>query len=93
MSVRAGALALTQIELKYEGGPVHSARRAVVFRQNTPPRLIDTRSDDRFLDSLVLVFSAVPGEPDRAILVIEGLQTPSGAGAVRGQPAPPPVHV
>ncbi len=91
VSVRAGALALTQIELKYEGAPVHSARRAVVLRQNTPPRLIDTRSDDRFLDSLVLAFGAVPGEPDRAILVIEGLQTPSGAGAVRGRPAPPPV--
>ena len=56
----------------------------MVLRQNAAPRLIDTRSDDRFLDSLVLAFRAVPGEPDRAILVIEGLQTPSGAGAVRG---------
>ena len=55
------------------------------------PQLIDTRSEDRFLDSLVLAFRAVPGEPDRATLVVEGLQTPSGAAAVRGRPARPPV--
>ena len=90
VSVRAGALALTQIELRYEGGPAHSARRAMILRHNERPRLIDTRSDDRFLDSLALVFRAVPGEPDRAILVIEALQTASGAAAVRGRPVGPP---
>ena len=91
VSLRAGALALTQVELRYDGAPVHTARRAVVLRQSARPQLIDTRSEDRFLDSLVLAFRAVPGEPDRATLVVEGLQTPSGAAAVRGRPARPPV--
>ena len=90
VSLRTGALALTQIELKYDGGRAHTARRAVVLRQNDPPRLIDGRSEDRFLDSLVLAFRPVAGEPDRAILVIEGLQSPGGAAAVRGRPASPP---
>ena len=90
VSLRAGALALTQVELRYDGAPVHTARRAVVLRQNDRPQLIDTRSDDRFLDNLVLAFRAVPSEPDRATLVVEGLQTPSGAAAVRGRPTPPP---
>ena len=91
VSLRAGALALTQVELRYDGAPIHTARRAVVLRQSARPQLIDTRSEDRFLDSLVLAFRAVPGEPDRATLVVEGLQTPSGAAAVRGRPARPPV--
>src|SRR6185436_11084058 len=90
VSLRTGALALTQIDLKYEGGVSHTARRALVLRHNQPPRVIDTHSDDRFLDSLVLAFRNVAGEPDRAILVIEGLQTPSGAAAVRGRPGSPP---
>jgi esterase/lipase superfamily enzyme len=90
VSLRTGALALTQIDLKYDGGTVHTARRALVLRHNERPRLIDTSSHDRFLDSLVLAFRAVAGEPDRAILVIEGLQSPGGAVAVRGRPAPPP---
>jgi esterase/lipase superfamily enzyme len=90
VSVRTGALALTQVELRYDGGTVHKARRALVLRQNQPPRLIDNRSEDHFLDGLVLAFRNVAGEPDRAFLVIEGLQSPSGAVAVRGQPASPP---
>ena len=90
VSLRAGALALTEVELRYDGAPVHTARRAVVLRQRDRPQLIDTHSDDRFLDSLVLAFRAVPGEPDKAMLVVEGLQTPSGAAVVRGRPAPPP---
>ena len=90
VSLRSGALALTQIELRYEGGPVRTARRAVVLRHNERPRLIDAHGDDRFLDSLVLAFHSVPGEPDRATLLVEGLQTPSGAAAVRGRQAPPP---
>jgi hypothetical protein len=52
VSLRTGALALTQIDLKYDGGVVHTARRALVLRHNERPRLIDTHSDDRFLDSL-----------------------------------------
>jgi esterase/lipase superfamily enzyme len=88
VSLKAGALALTQVELRYDGAPVHTARRAVVLRQNERPQLIDTRSEDRFLDSLVLAFRAVPGEPDKAMLVVEGLQTLSGAAAVRGRPPP-----
>jgi esterase/lipase superfamily enzyme len=90
VSLRTGALALTQIDVKYEGGVSHTARRALVLRHNQPPRVIDTHSDDRFLDSLVLAFRNVAGEPDRAILVIEGLQTPNGAAAVRGRPGSPP---
>jgi esterase/lipase superfamily enzyme len=90
VSLRAGALALTQVELRYDGAPVHMAPRAVVLRPNERPQLIDTRSEDRFLDNLVLAFRAVPGEPDTAILVVEGLQTPSGAAAVRGRSLPPP---
>jgi esterase/lipase superfamily enzyme len=90
VSVRTGALALTQVEVRYDGGTIHKARRALVLRQNHPPRLIDNRSEDHFLDSLVLAFRNVAGEPDRAILVIEGLQSSSGAVAVRGQPASPP---
>ena len=90
VSLRVGALALTQVELRYDSAPIHTAHRAVVLRQNERPQLIDTRSDDRFLDSLVLAFRPVPGEPDRATLVVEGLQTPSGAVALRGRPTPPP---
>ena len=88
VSLRAGALALTQVELRYDGAPVHTARRAVVLRPNQRPQLIDSHNEDRFLDSLLLAFRAVPGEPDRATLVVEGLQTPSGAAAVRGRPPP-----
>ena len=88
VSLRAGALALTQIELRYDGAPVHTARRAVVLRPNQRPQLIDSHNEDRFLDSLLLAFRAVPGELDRATLVVEGLQTPSGAAAVRGRPPP-----
>jgi esterase/lipase superfamily enzyme len=91
VSLRAGALALTQIELRYDGGSVRTARRAVILRQNERPRLVDNRSEDHFLDSLALAFRNVAGEPDRAVLVIEGLQSSAGAVAVRGQPAPPPV--
>src|SRR5262245_25324070 len=90
VSLKAGALALTQVELRYDGAPLHTARRAVVLRKNERPQLIDTHSEDRFLDNLVLAFRAVPGEPDKATLVVEGLQTRSGAAAVRGRPAPPP---
>ena len=86
MRVRVGALALTQIELKYHGGNVHTARRALILRQNQGPRLIDNRTEDLFLESLVLSFRIVAGEPERATLVIEGLQSSSGAVAVRSQP-------
>src|SRR5262249_11442470 len=84
--VQTGALALTLIELRYHGGIVHRAHRAAVLRHNQGPRLIDSRSEDHFVDSLVLGFRPVPGETDRAILLVEGLQSPSGAVAVRGQP-------
>jgi len=90
VSLRVGTLALTHVELRYDGAPMHTARRAVVLRQKDRPLLIDSHSENRFLDSLMLAFRAVPGEPDKATLVVEALQTPSGAAAVRGRPAQPP---
>ena len=83
--VQSGALALTQLELRYHGGGVRTARRALVLRAAQGPRIIDSRGDDAFLDSLLLSFRGVAGEPERATLVIEGLQSASGAVAVRGE--------
>ncbi len=88
MRMRSGALGLNQIQLKYYGGAVRTARRALVLRQSHGPRLIDSHSDDQFLDSLVLSFRPVAGEPDRVTLAVEGLQSASGAIAVRGQVGP-----
>jgi esterase/lipase superfamily enzyme len=84
--VSSGAVALTQIELRYHGGGVRTERRALVLRAAQGPRIIDSRSDDAFLDRLVLSFRGVAGEPERAMLVVEGLQSPGGAVAVRGEP-------
>lgn len=83
--VRSGALALTQFELRYHGGAVKAERRALILRHTQGPRIIDSRSDDAFLDSLVVSFRGVPGEPERATLVVDGLQSASGAIAVRSE--------
>jgi hypothetical protein len=83
--IQSGALALNQLELRYHGGGVRTERRALVLRAAQGPRIIDTRSDDAFLDSLLLSFRGVAGEPERATLVVEGLQSASGAVAVRGE--------
>ena len=83
--VQSGALGLTQLELRYHGGGVRTERRALVLRAAQGPRIIDSRGDDAFLDSLQLSFRGVAGEPERATLVVEGLQSASGAVAVRGE--------
>ncbi len=86
VSVRGGGMELTRVEIKYHGGAVRSGNRALLLRHNRGPRLLDSRSDEQFVDSLALSFREVAGEPDRLVLRVEGLQSPSGAGAVRDEP-------
>ena len=90
ITVTNGALELTHLELKYSDGTFYRERRAVVLRRDRRTRPIDDRGEDHFLDSIVLTFRSVVGELDRATIAIEGLQSSSGALAVRGQPASPP---
>jgi esterase/lipase superfamily enzyme len=90
ITVKGGALTLTHVELTYGDGTIYQERRAVVLRQNQKTRPIDSRSEDRFLDRIVLTFRGVAGELDRATIAIEGLQSPGGATAVRGPPAEAP---
>jgi esterase/lipase superfamily enzyme len=85
--VRVGALTLTQVELKYGDGTIHRERRALALRQNQQTRLIGGRGEDTFLDRIVLSFRGVAGELDVATIAIEGLQSPSGAVAIRS-PSP-----
>jgi len=88
VAVRVGAVALTQVELKYSDGTIHKERRALALRQNQQTRPIAGRGEDTFLDSIVLSFRSVAGEPDAATIAIEGLQTSSGAVAIRSASPP-----
>jgi esterase/lipase superfamily enzyme len=87
--VKAGALVLTKVEIKHSDGKIYKERRALALRQNQQTRPIGSRGEHTFLDSIVLSFRGVAGEPNRATIVIEGLQGPSGAAAVR-RPSPHP---
>jgi hypothetical protein len=89
VSVKAGALALTHIELKYSDGTIRKERRALALRKDQRTHPIGARAEDGFLDSIVLAFRGVAGELDRATILIEGLQSPSGAAASRTQPSSP----
>jgi esterase/lipase superfamily enzyme len=87
VKVKAGALTLTQVEIKYSDGANHKVRRALNLRQDQRSQPIGVRDEDGFLDSIVLAFRGVAGEVEEATIVIEGLQSPSGAVANRALPS------
>jgi esterase/lipase superfamily enzyme len=90
IAVKTGALALSQVEITYGDGTIHKERRALVLRQEQRTRPIGARGEDTFLERIELRFRAVAGELERAIIIIEGLQSPGGAVAVRAPTGSPP---
>jgi esterase/lipase superfamily enzyme len=87
LTVKAGAVALTRLDLRYSDGTVLKVRRSLILHeeQRTPP--IGVRAHDAFIDSIALAFRSAAGELDTATLEIAGLQSPQGAVAVRSTPA------
>jgi esterase/lipase superfamily enzyme len=86
LTVKAGAMALTRVELKLSDGTVVKVRRSLILHedQQTPP--LGVRTEDAFFDSIALAFRSAAGELDSATVEIAGLQSPRGAVAVRGAP-------
>ena len=84
--VRSGAVTLTRVEVRSSDGTVHSEPRAVVLRANTRTGAIAGRDEDRFFDTIILGVKAPDGPAELVVIVIEGLQSPGGAVAMR--PAP-----
>src|SRR5262245_15950248 len=90
LTVKAGAMALTRLELKLSDGTVVKVRRSLILHedQQTPP--LGVRAEDAFLDSIALAFRSAAGELDHVTVEISGLQSPRGAVAVRGAPPEQP---
>src|SRR5215470_2744174 len=68
VTATAGGITVTRIELRYSDGASHNASRALVFRQGQRIGPIGSRGEDGFLDSLVLTFRPLLGEPGEATI-------------------------
>ena len=86
VSVKSGSLSLTGIEIRYSDGTVHREPRAIILDQGERTQPIDSRGNDRFVDTVVLRsrIAETPGE--RIVLSVEGLQSATGAGMLRAAP-------
>ena len=90
LTVKAGAMALTRLELKLSDGTVVKVRRSLILHEDQPTPPLAVGAEDAFLDSLALAFRSAAGELDSATVEIAGLQSPRGAVAVRGAPPEQP---
>ena len=87
ITVKAGLITLTGIEIRYSDGTVHREPRALVLGQGERSPAIDSRGSDRFIDTFVLSSRVSEAGAESIVISVEGLQSSVGAGMVR--PAPP----
>jgi hypothetical protein len=80
---KRGDVVISNVEIKYSGGANHNEHRNINLLQGDRTRAIDQRTDERFVDAVLLNYKAKAGAPLRGMLEIWGLQSREGAAAVR----------
>lgn len=91
VALRAGNLVLTNVEIRYAGGAVHRAAGSEVLRAGGRTRPLGKGRIERFVDTVAIVYRPLDTVDERAVVVIEGLQTTAGAAAMRAQIASPAI--
>jgi hypothetical protein len=80
---KRGDVVISNVEIKYTGGPNYNERRNINLLQGNRTRPLDLQTDERFVDAILLNYKAKAGAPARGMLEVWGLQSREGAAAAR----------
>lgn len=87
LEARRAGIELSRVQVVYGSGAVHNEDRQIKLLPGERTRAIDLRGEDRFVDTVSLIYKSEKGASKKAVVEVWGLQTPEGAKAARG-PAP-----
>lgn len=86
LQAKRGNIDLSRVQVVYGNGAVHNEDRRIDLRQGERTRPVDLRGEERFVDTINLVYKSAPGSKRNALIEVWGLQSPAGARAARPEP-------
>jgi hypothetical protein len=98
LQIKKQGLEVTRVQVKYADGAVHNEDRLIKLKTGDRSRPIDLKSEERFVDSLQVVYKPAPEAKRKPSMEVWGLQSPAGrkaerpVGPVTGQVAGTPTN-
>lgn len=83
-------LLLSRVQVVYNNGTSHNEDRRINLKSGERTRPIDLRTEERFVDTVNLVFERNAAAKEKVAVEVWGLQSPAGASAQRSGPSAAP---
>ncbi|MEW5962277.1 MAG: DUF2541 domain-containing protein [Pseudomonadota bacterium] len=83
LQAKSGNIELSRVQVTYGNGAVHNEDRRIDLKSGERTKPIDLRGEERFVDSIGLVYKTQSGSTKKAVIEVWGVQSPDGARTAR----------